>query len=88
MRPPPTLCTRPPLLSHQRPTFELLTVEHPLSPGLLAIEFDASARALLLYPVQPHRQRRHLVPTYFIYFDNRMLCRHLLPRHFVHHNCR
>jgi hypothetical protein len=62
------------------PTPYVRAVEHPLSPGLLAIKFDASARALLLYPAQPGRQCRHLIPTYFVGFDNRMLRRHLLPR--------
>jgi hypothetical protein len=45
------------------------TLTSPLS--LLA---DASPPALLLlHPAQPQHQRCYLVPTYFVYFDNRML---------------
>jgi hypothetical protein len=56
----------------------LLTLEHPLSLGLLVFGFDKSAPTLLLRPTQPHHQRHPLVTTYFVYFDNRMLRRHLL----------
>ena len=44
-----------------------------LPPGLLTFGFDASAPALLLRTTQQLRQRHHLVPTYFIYSDNRVL---------------
>lgn len=60
----------------------LLTPGHLLSPELLAFGFDVSARA------QPRRQHHRFAPTDFVYSDNRVLRRHLLPHHCAHCNRR
>jgi hypothetical protein len=69
------------------PCIGLLAPEYPLMAELLAFGFDPFAPTLL-HPAQPRHQCRRLIPTYFVYSDNHVLCWHLLPRRSTHHNHR
>jgi hypothetical protein len=86
-------------LCHTMCLHKVFVIESPLpAPSLspahrpplaspLSLLADAFAPALLLLcPAQPRYQRRHLVPTHFIYSDNRVL--HLLPHCSVWRNHR